>query len=85
MGDRNRGVYKKYRVYRLDGSGGDGGKHANCDYFVLDLCHDKHALPAMRAYIQSCRADRPRLAHELEVVMKHAEVFVNINSHQVSV
>lgn len=47
MGDRARGLYNKFRVERVDGK---QKKHANCDYFVLDVTHDPHAIPALLAY-----------------------------------
>lgn len=50
----NRGLYNKYRVERL-WSPGSTKKHDDCDYFVLDLSHDKHAHPAIAAYVQSLR------------------------------
>lgn len=59
MGDKNQGLYAvdKFSVKRTDGSSEPGGKHFGCDYFVLDLTHDKHAIPALEAYIASCEAD----------------------------
>ncbi len=65
MGDKKRGLYGKYAVQRTDGSSARGRKHAACHYFVLDLTHDPHALPALQAYIDSCESDYPRLAKDL--------------------
>lgn len=59
------GLYDKYRVERTDGSSAPGGKHCNCQYFVLDLDHDPHAIAAIRAYADSCEADYPLLAADL--------------------
>ena len=42
--------HQKFLVRRTDGSSRKGGKHARCDYFVLDLRHDPFALQALRAY-----------------------------------
>ena len=64
-GDKNRGLYEKYFVARVDGSGFPGGKHAACEYFVLDLMHDKHAPAALRAYADSCAEEYPLLAADL--------------------
>ena len=64
--DEERGLYGKYRVTRSDGSSAPGGKHEHCEYFVLDLSHDPHALPALRAYADSCRERYPGLARDLE-------------------
>lgn len=65
MSDNARGLYGKFRVARNDGSSRPGGKHEHCDHFVLDLTHDKHALPALRAYADSCAAEYPLLAADL--------------------
>lgn len=63
---RVAGLYHKYDVRRTDGSDAPGGKHEGCHHFVLDLTHDPHAIPALRAYAKSCRADYPNLARDLE-------------------
>jgi hypothetical protein len=57
MGDRQRGLYDKFCVQRTDGSDAPGGKHERCDYFVLDLTHDPHAVAAVRAYAASADVD----------------------------
>lgn len=61
----NRGVYQKFTVTRTDGSDEFGGKHYGCNYFVLDLAHDKHARAALLAYAASCAKERPELARDL--------------------
>jgi len=63
--DSSRGLYGKYHIERIDGSTQPGGKHENCQYFVLDLTHDKHALPALEAYALSCQDEYPLLAQDL--------------------
>ena len=50
MGDKTRGLYRKFEVLRTDGTDAPGEKHFGCDYFVLDLTHDPLAIPALRAY-----------------------------------
>lgn len=65
MGEKNRGLYGKFYVERVDGTSEPGKKHDGCDYFVLDLTHDKHAYAAVRAYIDSCRVEYPLLADDL--------------------
>ena len=60
--DRKRGLYEKYYVERRHD---DAGKHKDCQFFVLDLDHDKHAIPALKAYAESCRAEYPALARDL--------------------
>lgn len=63
--DKKRGLYNKYNVARVDGN--PDGKHTTCLYFVLDLDHDEHALPALVAYIDSCEKEYPVLAAELSL------------------
>ena len=53
MGDKSRGWFNKFTVNRTDGTDRKGGKHDGCEYFVLDLDHDPHALPALLAYADS--------------------------------
>ncbi len=65
MGDRTRGLYEKFMVERRDDSSDPGGKHHDCEYFVLDLNHDKYAVPALRAYAEHCQAEYPALAEDL--------------------
>lgn len=65
LDDKTRGLYGKYFVERVDGNSGPGSKHATCFYFVLDLHHDKHALPAIKDYIASCEREYPELAADL--------------------
>lgn len=62
MNDRTRGLYRKYDVQRLDDK---KGKHKNCEYYVLDLNHDKFAAPALRAYAEHCKREYPELAKDL--------------------
>ena len=57
MGDRSRGLYGKFDVSRTDGSSEPGGKHEGCDYFVLDITHDTHAIPTLCANAASARED----------------------------
>ena len=66
MGDPTRGVYEKFIVRRTDGKHRPGQKHDGCVYFVLDLDHDKHAIPALEAYAASCRAEYPDLARDID-------------------
>ncbi len=59
------GLYKKFTVKRTDGQHKKGCKHEDCTYFVLDMTHDKHAIPALKAYAKSCKKEYPRLSGEL--------------------
>jgi hypothetical protein len=66
MSDKNRGLYQKFNVSRTDGSSKRGGKHYECQYFVLDLSHDPLALPAIEAYAKAAgRAGYQVLADDL--------------------
>lgn len=66
MGDKTRRLYGKFYIERTDGKSAPGEKHDGCDYFVLDLTHDPHALPALEAYMLASRAEYPLLAADLE-------------------
>jgi len=44
-------------VRRTDGQSEAGQKHDGCNYFVLDIDHDPHAVPALKAYIESAHMD----------------------------
>lgn len=69
--DRERGMYPKYQVARLDGGTNPGGKHEKCRKFVLDIDHDPHAVPALFSYATSARADGyEKLAGELFAEIK---------------
>lgn len=68
MGDREKGLYRKFDVRRVDGTDAPGQKHHGCRYYVLDLDHDPHALPALRAYAESCERGYPALAFDLRAV-----------------
>lgn len=69
--DRNRGLYNKFVVQRTDGTDVSGGKHKDCEYFVLDLTHDPFALPAIRAYADACHEKYPKLAEDLGLRISH--------------
>lgn len=62
MSDHERGIYRKFRVERLNDP---AGKHRDCRYYVLDLEHDAFAGPALRAYADACAAEFPALAADL--------------------
>ena len=65
MGQKNRGLYDKFTIERNDGRDEPGEKHEGCRYFTLDVDHDPHAIPALRAYAVSCEAEYPLLARDL--------------------
>lgn len=76
MGDKTRGLYPdgKFVVQRKDGTDAPGGKHDGCEYFVLDLSHDQHAIPAVRAYATSARrGGYELLANDLEALVGVAQ------------
>jgi hypothetical protein len=65
MGDKTKGLIDKFIVKRRDGRDAPGEKHDGCEYFVLDLTHDIFAIPAIEAYIISCKEEYPFLAGDL--------------------
>lgn len=73
MGDPNRGVYRKFDVRRTDGRSEPGGKHHDCNYFVLDLTHDPHARRALLAYADSCDEEEPLLARDIRAKIRSGE------------
>ncbi|KVN27347.1 hypothetical protein WJ63_14365 [Burkholderia pyrrocinia] len=60
-----QGLFRKFDVRRVDGSDQPGGKHHDCEYFVLDMMHDQHARAALRAYADACAATHPDLSADL--------------------
>ncbi|NDV21003.1 hypothetical protein GO013_16450 [Pseudodesulfovibrio sp. JC047] len=66
MSDNEKGLYEKFKVERTDGKSAPGKKHENCDYFVIDMTHDKYAGTALKAYARACRKEYPTLADDLE-------------------
>lgn len=69
MSDEHKGIYRKYRVERLNDS---ANKHKFCNYFVLDLDHDKFAIPALRAYAKACKKEYPQLAKDIQWALQLA-------------
>ena len=65
MGDKTQGLYNKFHISRTDGTSAPSQKHDGCDYFVLDLTHDKFAESALRAYAFACQHEYPQLANDL--------------------
>lgn len=60
-----QGLFRKFIVRRTDGSDGPGGKHEGCEYFVLDVTHDRHAKAALAAYAAAVRSTNAVLADDL--------------------
>lgn len=77
-----QGLYNKFSVTRTDGRHAAGEKHAACEHFVLDVTHDKHALPALAAYAASCKDEFPLLASDLRAklaaTVSAANVFITV-------
>ena len=65
MSDTTKGLYHKFYVERLDGKSENGKKHYGCEYFALDLTHDKFASAALEAYALACWNEYPVLANDL--------------------
>ena len=60
-----QGLFRKYEVKRIDGTDQGSGKHAGCEYFVLDISHDKHAHAALTAYALSAMSTNCDLARDM--------------------
>lgn len=73
MKDERRGLYRKFAVHRTDGSSEYGQKHYDCQYFVLDLDHDKFSGRALMAYADACEDEFPQLARDLREKAKAME------------
>lgn len=58
-------LYHKFNVERTDGRSAPGQDHHGCDYFVLDLTHDKFSRAALLAYAGACEAEFPMLAADI--------------------
>ena len=65
MGQKDRGLYGKFKVKRTDGKSDPGEKHENCQYFVIDIDHDEFAAPALLEYARKCQDDYPVLSGDL--------------------
>jgi len=65
MDKKKLGLFNKFIVNRTDGKSQPNQKHANCEYFVLDLTHDRFAVTALRAYLKACEDEYPLLATDL--------------------
>lgn len=66
MGDKRRGLYRKFLIERTDGLSAPGKKHDGCAYFVLDLTHDiRYSIAALQAYASACAQEYPKLAEDL--------------------
>lgn len=66
MTSKPKGLYRKFDVKRVDPEAQK--RHPNCAYFVLDLYHDPHALPALAAYADSVENENPELAEQLRLI-----------------
>lgn len=55
----------KYLVFRTDGRDREDEKHANCEYFVIDLTHDPFAQDVIQFYIHLCEHEYPEAANDI--------------------
>ncbi len=67
------GLYRKFRVTRtnvglesVEDILAHAKKHEDCDYFVIDLVHDKYARNALAVYATNCEHEYPALAADLK-------------------
>lgn len=62
---RDKGLYGKFRVSRVDGRDRPGGDREDAGYFVLDYVHDPYARAALEAYADACEEEYPFLARDI--------------------
>jgi len=65
LSNEEQGLYRKFHIYRADGSSALGQKHDGCEYFVLDLTHDPYALETLAYYAKACKETHPFLYSDL--------------------
>lgn len=58
--------HDRYLVKRADGSSTPGGKHENCEYYVLDLDCEPLVHVALDAYATACEMAFPVLSNHLK-------------------
>lgn len=68
MNDEKQGIYRKYRVSRVNDP---KGKHDGCEFFVLDWKHDPFAISAAIAYAEACESKFPELAKDLRKLVDY--------------
>ena len=82
MNQQAQGLYHKFNISRTDGTDAPGGKHFGDEYFVLNLTTDKHTIPAIAAYAESCAAEYHLLASDLRAkvaaTVKASSLFITV-------
>jgi len=82
MNQQEQGLYHKFNISRTDGTDAPGGKHFGDEYFVLNLTTDKHTIPAIAAYAESCADEYPLLASDLRAkvaaTVKASSLFITV-------
>lgn len=69
--ERQRGLYRKYDLYRVRNADGHEYRERVTDpFFALRYTTDPHAAVALRAYADSCENDYPQLAAELREALR---------------
>jgi hypothetical protein len=67
-------IEKFFPPVRLDGTSAAGEKHDGCDYWILDLSHDRFALPALANYRYWVKLNGyDALAADLDVKIKEMQ------------
>lgn len=64
VNQKTTGLYDKFEISRR-GRDRPGGNRQGAEYVVLDLTHDRHALPALRSYRDAAAGEYPLLAEGL--------------------
>jgi hypothetical protein len=62
---KNRGLYNKFYVSRVDGRDAPGGDKENARYFILDFVNDKFAREALMYYAFKCAEEIPELSSDI--------------------
>jgi len=71
--DRQRGLYRKYELYRVDETDPTQRSLVFDPFFVLRYTRDPHARVALAAYATSCAHDYPQLAAELREALRKSD------------
>lgn len=65
----SQGYYHKYNVQRVDEGNNEAEVHKDCDFFVLDLTHDVHAVRALDKYREAMVGVDTQLAIDLTIIL----------------
>jgi hypothetical protein len=81
LSDKNKGLYPKFYCQRIDGRDQEDGDREGASYFILDTTFDPHALPALKAYAESCQKEYPKLEKDLIKIIVEKEKSLEAQTH----